>query len=348
MKMNRSVAVWNEFVFVLASDDADARRIVRKTRSHRNGGGATDVQVVDASESVSITSSSSSSSSSSTSPPKRQKSQPTRTKNGTINVLTYNVTHNIETIEVCHQDKCIFNVCTFIDKNARDCDFIGIQEYSDLTTMTRYSSKLKSMGHSHTAYENQKNLYTYGPITFYSRDNHKLDAECNEMKFGFGNGALGRCAQVNFFDGSLCVINVHAGHDGVGSQNPNNIHTFQDSLMQHLNGKFCDKSCRATFIQKLQTYHIIMLGDMNDDLKGQQGFHFTVDGVARNLRGRTTEPTCCGDDSTKSKMDGRNNEKQKLPYDHILSTFSEPPTIKVYKGLALHSDHHPVKSTLLL
>jgi hypothetical protein len=80
------------------------------------------------------------------------------------------------------------------------------------------------------------------------------------MKFGF-SGNLGRGIQINFFN-NLCVINVHAGHDPTKDK----INMFDKSLMNYLESVYCDKKCKDIFIKKLQTYKIIMIGDMNDRL----------------------------------------------------------------------------------
>lgn len=261
----------------------------------------------------------------------------------TIVVLTYNVLHEIgdpvkHDIKKCYKDVCIKNVCKFIEEKASECDFIGIQEYVNIDNLRRYSKKLRSMGHSHTAYEGKlKNLLKYGPITFYDTAKYEPDEECSYMKLGF-KGGLGRGIQINFFSGWLCVINVHAGHKSKG----NGIGTFQQSLDEYLNSKHCSEKCKETFIRKLKEYEIIMLGDMNDEML--KDFSFTVDGNTRRLVGRTRESTCCGD---KQKMDGDNTNMG--AYDHVLSTFSNPSNTRtrVYKGLKRHSDHNPVKATIV-
>jgi endonuclease/exonuclease/phosphatase family metal-dependent hydrolase len=255
-----------------------------------------------------------------------------------IVVLTYNVLHEIDdpvkhNIKPCENDACIRNVCKFIDRKAAECDFIGIQEYSNIGKLTEYSKKLHGMGHSHTVYKG--NLLRYGPITFYDTAKHTLDGECSSMKFGFG-GKLGRGIQINFFNGGLCVINVHAGHT-----RETKINTFEDSLDAYLNGKYCDETCKTAFIKKLQEYAIIMFGDMNDEMVND--FLFTVGGTERKLTGRTMQRTCCGNKRT---MDGNNHSSG--AYDHILSTLGTFPkgATRVYTGLRMHSDHNPVKSTL--
>ena len=172
----------------------------------------------------------------------------------------------------------------------------------------------------------------YGPITFYDKTKYKLDQTCNTMKFGFAYPQLGRGIQINFFNGDLCIINVHAGHN-----TNNNIDTFDEYLEDFLNQY--SKKCRNEFIQKLQTYKIIMLGDMNSNIKHFN--HITIDGVKRELHGRTLKITCCGDVKI---MDGNNNNHG--AYDHILSSFSKSFVTKVYEGLEFHSDHNPVICTL--
>jgi hypothetical protein len=160
------------------------------------------------------------------------------------------------------------------------------------------------------------------------------------MKFGF-NKQLGRGIQINFFNNNLCVINVHAGHrtkDKNSKELKNDITTFDMSLEQFLESDISQK-CKDEFILKLQTYNIIMFGDMNSDIRNFD--HITIYGQKRKLYGRTLEPTCCLNVQT---MD---DYIQKTPYDHILSTFSEGNK-KIVKGLKFHSDHNPVISTFIV
>ena len=257
-----------------------------------------------------------------------------------IKVLTYNVAHEIGKSEhICYEDdKCLKNVCRFIQDEATDCDFIGIQEYSNIPKLQKYCQKLKSMSNSHEHYPDY--IKKYGPITFYNQEKYKLDKDCYTMKFGF-NKQLGRGIQINFFNNNLCVINVHAGHrtkDKNSKELKNDITTFDMSLEQFLESDISQK-CKDEFILKLQTYNIIMFGDMNSDIRNFD--HITIYGQKRKLYGRTLEPTCCLNVQT---MD---DYIQKTPYDHILSTFSEGNK-KIVKGLKFHSDHNPVISTFIV
>ena len=248
-----------------------------------------------------------------------------------IKVLTYNVLHEISKINVCKEDKCLKNICSFIDKNTKDFDFIGIQEYSNIAKMREYSKELTKMSVTHD--EVPEYLKKYGPITFYDNKKYKLDDSCNTMKFGF-SGQLGRGIQINFFNNNLCIINVHAGHEP-----KDKINMFDKSLKDYLESAFCDKKCKDIFIKKLQTYKIIMIGDMNDRLNNFT--YITIADKKRDLYGRTTEPTCCEEKKT---MNGKNVENG--AYDHILSTFAKKFFVKVYRPMELHSDHDPVTSTL--
>jgi hypothetical protein len=257
--------------------------------------------------------------------------------------LTYNVLYKIgdpvtHKIKPCDNDACVRNVCNFIDREANDCDFIGIQEYIKIGKLTGYSEKLRSMGHSHTEYKQNKHLLGYGPITFYDKAKYKLDEECGYMKLGFIK-SLGRGIQINFFNKWLCVINVHAGH----KKDRKGIDTFEKSLNLYFTGKYCSTKCKETYIRKLKEYEIIMMGDMNDEIPND--FSFKVYGETRMLVGRTRERTCCGD---KQKMDGDNTNSG--AYDHILSTFpnQQKTRPKVYTALMRHSDHNPVKSIIVV
>jgi hypothetical protein len=345
------VASWGTRVFVLAEDEEEAQKLFKKqkvavetieevdrtleakegTRSIRKSG----TQVAD----VANTKNKNKNKSKNKNKNKREDS----TSSDPIVVLTYNVLYKIgdpvtHAIKPCENDVCVRNVCNFIDKEADDCDFIGIQEYIKIDKLIGYSKKLRSMGHSHTEYKHNKNLLGYGPITFYDKAKYKLDEECGHMKLGFMKG-LGRGIQINFFNKRLCVINIHAGHkkDGRG------IDTFEKSLDLYFTGEYCSTKCKKTYIRKLKEYEIIMLGDMNDDIP--KDFSFKVDGKTRRLVGRTKESTCCGDEK---KMNGDNTNSG--AYDHILSTFSnqQKTRTKVYTGLKRQSDHNPVKSIIVV
>ena len=271
---------------------------------------------------------------------REQKYYEEKGKEVVIKVLTYNVAHEIgKSDHICHEDdKCLKNVCKFIQDEATDCDFIGIQEYSNIPKLQKYSQKLNSMSNSHEHYP--QHIKKYGPITFYNQEKYKLDKDCYTMKFGF-NKQLGRGIQINFFNNNLCVINVHAGHrtkDKNSKELKNDITTFDMSLEQFVESKISEK-CKDEFIRKLQTYNIIMFGDMNSDIRNFD--HITIYGQKRKLYGRTLEPTCCLNVQT---MD---DYIQKTPYDHILSTFSEGNK-KIVNGLKFYSDHNPVISSFII
>ena len=259
-----------------------------------------------------------------------------------IKVLTYNVAHEIGKSPICNGDECIKNVREFINQHASDCDFIGIQEYSDIGKLIKDSGKLFRMKNTHFIYKK------YGPITFYDGEKYMLDKDCNSMKFGF-NGPMGRPILINFFNNNLCVINVHAGHltkpvvqaDGKILV-ANDITTFNDSLELYLKDNKFITVCKDEFIQKLQTYRIIMLGDMNSDLHNFKSI--TVNGLVIKLYGGTKDPTCCSD---VTKLDGVYADVKK-PYDHILNNFSNKIDTKVYQDLKSHSDHSPVISTITI
>ena len=263
-----------------------------------------------------------------------------------IKVLTYNVLHEISSISKCGADRCIKNIGVFIDTHANDCDFIGIQEYIDIPKMTQYSETLRNMQYSYKnpTLPSQKD---YAPITFYNPEKYTLDKSCNTMKFGF-NGPLSRGIQINFFNDNLCVINVHAGHLTKDTKNDdgktlvqNDITTFDKSLKSFLESKKCAKECKDVFIHKLQTYRIIMLGDMNSEIKHFD--HITIEDKVIKLVGRTEKLTCCGD---RNKMNGVNIDSG--TFDHILNSFSDKIQTTVYENLEYHSDHNPVISTITI
>ena len=200
-----------------------------------------------------------------------------------IKVLTYNVIHTITDFTMhpgCSASPtCLQRVCKFIDSQAHECDFIGIQEYSDTANLQKFSTKLTRMSHTHGDYTGD--LKKFGPVTFYDTK-YKLDEEHSLLKFWFGH--VGRGIQISFFQGNLCVINVHPGH-----HKWNNVHTFDGHLKKHLDT--CAKGEREEYVKKLREYDIIMLGDMNDDATNFRSIE--VDGTQRSLSGRTLVATCC-------------------------------------------------------
>ena len=244
------VASWGTKVFVLAEDEEEAQALFKKqkvavetveevdrtlkakegTRSIRKSG----TQVADVADVAHVANTKN----------KNKNKTEDSALSYPIVVLTYNVLHEIgdpvtHDIKPCVNDACVKNVCRFIDREAYDCDFIGIQEYIKIDKLIGYSEKLCSMGNSHTEYKHNKNLLGYGPITFYDKEKYELDEECGYMKLGF-MGRLGRGIQINFFNKRLCVINVHAGHKKDG----NGIDTFEKSLDLYFTGKYCSTKCK--------------------------------------------------------------------------------------------------------
>ena len=248
-----------------------------------------------------------------------------------IKVLTYNVIWTItdftEHPGCSGSPTCLQRVCKFIDSNAGDCDFIGIQEYSDTENLQKLSSKLNRMSHTHFGYTGD--LKKFGPVTFYDTK-YKLDDEHSRLKFWFGT--VGRGIQISFFRGNLCVINVHPGH----RKGENKIHTFDRHLKKHLDTYA--KEDREEYVKKLREYDIIMLGDMNDDATNFRSIE--VDGTQRSLSGRTLVATCCGDEET---LTGKGH---RIAYDHVLCTGNLVGTSEVLVTEDLHSDHYPVIATL--
>lgn len=266
---------------------------------------------------------------------KKRKKKKSRATETNVSVLTYNVIHSIRNTMSHPRCKasptCLENVCGFIDENAKHCDFIGIQEFSNRETLRKHSKKLSGMKDSHVFHTGK--LQEIGPITFYDSGKYQLDDEHSWLKFDFGG--LWRGIQINFFKGKLCVINVHAGHGTNRAGKPNSLDTFGMYLEKHLRSKYVDGPDH--YVKKLQEYDIIMMGDMNNS--AEKFTSFTVRGIKRNLSGRTTDPTCCLDEST---LWGRATKA----WDHILCTEKLTGKREVHSGLTLHSDHYPVIATL--
>lgn len=271
--------------------------------------------------------------------PEPQRPARTKRRRVQISVLTYNVIHTLTNLNMCRSRRdrpatCLERVCTFIDENAKHCDFIGIQEFSNRETLRKHSKKLRGMSDSHVFYTGKlEELKEIGPVTFYDHTKYVLDDDHSWLKFGFGG--LGRGIQINFFKGNLCVINVHAGHGTNEAGKENTLDTFGMYLEEHLRSTYVDGP--DIYVKKLQEYDIIMMGDMNNT--AVEFTSFTVRGITRILSGRTTEPTCC---LGKKTLRG----SATYAWDHILCTEKLTGKREVHSGLTLHSDHYPVIATL--
>lgn len=207
---------------------------------------------------------------------------------------------------------CLDNVVNFIEAN-KPYDFVGLQEATNWRTMQALSPTLTSM-----------NTVDHKPgqedmVLFYNK-NYNLDDSDSIIK-GYMQDT-GRPFVVCFFKQKIAVINVHAGHYG-------DIFKFDFYLTDTINSSTYKASAR-TFMAKLQTYDIIMMGDFNNQLPKS----FSV--MGRKLYGTNKTKTCCN-----KKLEAH---MLTASFDHILST--NPNIVSDVFSVSKASDHMPIIATL--
>lgn len=226
-------------------------------------------------------------------------------------------------------NQCLDNIARFIESHGSDqpYDFVGLQEASKWWEIVKKSSNLQNM-----------NNISYKPgqehmVTFYNKVKYQLDdnlfAVCSYME------NRGRSFMVLFFKQRLCLVNMHAGHKK--DVDKFNIY-WERALKGGLLDSFFDNDVRKTSItdieknqilHKINSYDIIILGDMNDELSPNIPMFFN-----KNFYGKTTPKTCC--DKT------LNDTGHTKSYDHILYSKNTNHTPSVYHSGKLYSDHLPV------
>jgi hypothetical protein len=218
---------------------------------------------------------------------------------------------------------CLKNVATFIDNNG-PYDFVGLQEATNWMIIQQISTVLNNM-----------NAVFHKPgkediVTFYEKK-YQLDDTDATISCQMENS--GRPILILFFKQKICVINIHAGHK-------NDIFNFDKYLSAALNSPTYLSSIQ-TFLNKLKTYNIIMLGDFNHKLFGLTSFNilhaptFNIRGGI-NLYGINKQKSCCDN----SMMGYSIN----MVSDHILSTYTNNNSI-VY-NVPFASDHMPIISNI--
>lgn len=237
-----------------------------------------------------------------------------------IRVLSYNIYYKaMMGIEprcsqqiICNNVKCsicLKNVAKFI-KETGPYDFVCLQEATNYRLIHQLS--LKEMEYIHLK------LGVDEMVTFY--DGRKYHLEKDQ---GIINGHLlnrNRPFLILFFSEKIAIINIHAGHN-------NDIYKFNYYLSRTLE-LFPYVQSKQIYLYKLSTYHIIMMGDFNDNLS--KPFHVPLIG-SRKLYEFNIVPTY---------------SKRNLILDHILST-SKYNIVHVHK-LKNASDHYPIISDIKL
>ena len=226
--------------------------------------------------------------------------------------------------------ECMKNVSKYIQQNG-PYDFVALQEATNWHLIRSMTQELQIMNYVSYQYKRENGLVISDMVTFY---NQKYIGEFYIESYMLNRG---RPLTIIFFAHGLCLINIHAGHK-------EDIYKLDQHIMDTLNGK---KGRIYTAIdvrrvkERLKTYQIILMGDMNNTLTNFFEIRFFTHPYfemersgGRRFYGKTKYPTCC-DPYLKANM-----KKIKKPYDHIISTDGWV-TINVHKVVNA-SDHLPV------
>lgn len=205
--------------------------------------------------------------------------------------------------------KCLDNVSKIIQSYG-PYDFVCLQEATNWRTIHEITPTLQEMAAVSQRFDLEE------MVIFYDQNKFKLDERANRLVGYMAD--RNRPFVILFFQGNLCVINVHAGHHY-------DIYRFNRYLQQALEG------ASAEFLPKLKTYDIIMMGDFNNELK--KGFSI----LGRRMYGINQTLTCC-DKSLE-------NKKQRSAFDHVLSTYPHENQSIVIPTVDA-SDHLPILSIL--
>lgn len=250
--------------------------------------------------------------------------------------------------------KCLSNIKKFIhtEINSNNYDIIGLQEASNWRRMVT-DDILKKYNYVASTVKNED------MITLYDKNKLTLDADLGASVVISYMEDVGRPIMILFFNNSLCVINVHAGHH-------NDILKISEHITKTVSGekikygeinpgyKTSDASSSVTekpnynfneIKRKLKTYNIIILGDMNYDMNShirkKTLFNINIDNEPRFLYTDVSTPyvnTCC------DETFGLKNIKHKYKNDHILASsknikFIQYDRIKIPSP---SSDHLPI------
>jgi len=268
-----------------------------------------------------------------------------------IKVLSYNVSWEAMTGKwpICdkYQNKdytiCLHNVITFINDN-KPYDFIGLQEVADWNNFSSQINLPNMTCIYHTYDVNVAQMATY-----YDNNKYHLDDDMSIINTFMAN--RGRLLTILFFKEQICLINVNAHHgkdilnfdqyleDTLKSTDGNRLSgTRQVPCLVYTKSTLLPYPLSTGIIQtiknKLKTYEIIILGDMNYDFPIVTT-HIILSNpyfnTPRILNGLNTTASCCD-----TQLQGNVTH----PADHILSTNKN--ITSVTKKIQMASDHLPV------
>lgn len=244
--------------------------------------------------------------------------------NNKIRVLSWNISweamtgKNFGTKCGVSPNKCLNNVSNFIKNNGliQPFDFIGLQEASKY-----YDIRIKS-GISSIMTEIHYKPGIEDAVLFYNNKYKLNNILPNVIKgnlYDKTRGAFsnGRPFIIGFFENNLCVISLHAGHNGMG-----NFDEIEDAMKKQFSTNYSTDYNKI--VNRLKTWDLIIMGDFNINLKNTTFF-------GRNLNGKHNTGTCCDTNLTANTN---------APYDQILTSFSTITT-NIYQEKDA-SDHLPV------
>lgn len=229
-----------------------------------------------------------------------------------VKILSYNVYWRS-----MESDRYLNNVVSFINQHA-SYDFVCLQEATQWRKIRNASSVLSEMNyvHLHSGLEH---------LVIFYHSKYQLDNQYPIIKGHMVDN--NRPFLVIFVEERLCIINVHAGHNG-------DWKLFDYYLKRTIMNM--DETAKQIILNKLQTYDIIIAGDFNDELDkhlvilSDPFFH-----RSRKIYGVNQIPTCC--DITLHAM-------VRTPFDHILSTI--PLVTNTVFNLQFASDHLPIMADI--
>lgn len=265
-----------------------------------------------------------------------------------IRILSYNIfwramtnsetatdTTNKERNQICKTDPnkangsvtvCLTNVVKFVNNNG-PYDFVGFQEATNWKTIQEKSPYLANMNTCSIKFGDPilDTTYKENMVIFYDGDKYILDSGTNIIK-GFLQDA-GRPFIIMFFSDNLCVINMHGGHYANKTADYKNNGDLNKLFTEYL-PKFINKFEKTEIYNKINSYNLIIMGDMNNDLPK------SVIIGNRKLFGINKKATCCDRKLLNTGLS--------RPYDHIISTYKQIKYVNFDDFKVPASDHLPV------
>ncbi len=257
-----------------------------------------------------------------------------------IRVLSYNVSHlamsgktNTKVTKGCpkidENTECLHNVAEFIKTKNKitPFDFIGLQEATNYEAIIRLA-EITNMKYVHNNPGNED------MITLYD-NKHTL-----EESVSFRANSDSRPISILFFKGKICVINIHFDDEKDFNKLGDYLNDFLFTNRTNININ------KDAIKNKLETYNIIMMGDMHNNFGGRKTITLPTKFIPleKKLHGINKIATCCSNILKPTIKKGSVD----LAYDHILSTSSNIIT-KVHDVLGkLTSVHLPITAIITL